>query len=47
MICESVFRKLHKEGIGASVNHTSVITIEEEQRLWDLAILSVGSPKGL
>ena len=45
--CESVFRKLHKEGIGASVNHTSVITIEDEQRLWDLAILSVGSPKGL
>ena len=45
--CESVFRKLHKEGIGASVNHTSVITIEEEQRLWELSILSVGSPKSL
>ena len=44
---EVIYRKLHKDGIGASVKHTSIITIEEEKRLWQLGIMSIDNPKGL
>ena len=45
--CEVVFRDLHKSGIGTSVRHAAVITVEEEDRLWKLAIMSTNTPKGL
>ena len=44
---EVIYRKLHKDGIRASVKHTSIITIEEEKRLWQLGIMSIDNPKGL
>ena len=45
--CEVVFRELRKEGIGTSVRHAAVITMEEEDQLWKLGIMNITTPKGL
>ena len=45
--CDSVYRDLHSKGIGTEVKHASLITPEEEEKLWTTEILSVKTPKGL
>ena len=45
--CETVFRSLHKEGVGVDVHHTPIVTVEKEARLWEMKILDVSNPKGL
>uniref|UniRef100_A0A1X7TLL5 ZMYM2-like/QRICH1 C-terminal domain-containing protein n=1 Tax=Amphimedon queenslandica TaxID=400682 RepID=A0A1X7TLL5_AMPQE len=45
--CETVFRELHKNGVGVDVSHTAVVTAEEETLLWERGILNVSSPQGL
>lgn len=45
--CESVYRSLRKQGVGADVRHTPVVTVAEETKLWDLNILNTTTPKGL
>ena len=32
--CDIIFRGLRKEGIGAKVKHTPIITVDEEKLLW-------------
>ena len=44
---ESVYQSLHKEGVGGEIRHASIITEEEEERLWKLGILGDESPKAL
>ena len=44
--CEVAFCELHKEGIGTSVRHAAVITMEEENQLWKLRIINIIKPKG-
>ena len=41
------FHKLHSDGIGRQVNHTEVISIEEEQKLWESGVLGVSNPLSL
>ena len=45
--CEFVYRSLHKEGVGVQVHHAPLISIEEEDQLWQMNILNVSEPKGL
>lgn len=45
--CDSVYHSLHSTGVGTSVRHTSVITDEEEAKLWDCGILAISNPKSL
>ena len=45
--CNTVYRGLHKAGVGAVVRHTAVFTVEEENKLWENDILSIKSPKAL
>ncbi len=46
--CDSVFRKLCSDGIGAAhVNQTSVFTLDEEQKLWDSGTFSTDNLTGL
>ena len=45
--CDFVYHSLHTSGIGTSVEHTSIITAEEEQKLWDHKIFQIDHPKGL
>uniref|UniRef100_A0A1X7UPB7 Uncharacterized protein n=1 Tax=Amphimedon queenslandica TaxID=400682 RepID=A0A1X7UPB7_AMPQE len=40
--CNTIFWGLRKEGIGAEVKHTPIVTIEEEKQLWDSTILNIG-----
>ena len=42
--CEVAFRK---EGFGTSVRHAAVITVEEEDQLWELRLMNITTPKGL
>ena len=32
--CDTIYRKLHQQGIGAEVRHAAIITVEEEDKLW-------------
>ena len=43
----SLFRQLHESGVGTKVQHTEVITTEEENRLWESGVVGVNSPKSL
>lgn len=45
--CDNIFRGLRKEGIGAKVKHTPIITVDEEKLLWDSDVLNVTTPLGL
>ena len=45
--CDTVYRELRSQGIGTEVNHTPIINMNEEQKLWDTGVLSVNSPVGL
>jgi hypothetical protein len=45
--CDVVYRQLHADGVGVSVRHADVFTIEEEDNLWSLGVLSVGHPRSL
>ena len=44
---DNYFRKLRTEGIGAESKHTPMITIEEENILWEKGVLNTSSPHGL
>ncbi len=46
-VCDSTYRKLRSDGIGADVQHTQVFTPVEEQSLWDSGVLGVTTPKRL
>ena len=39
--CDTVYRDLHSQGIGAAVKHTSTFSLEEEEKLWSTGILSI------
>ena len=41
------FQKLQQDGIGAMVKHTAVISIDEENLLWDQGILGTSNPLAL
>ena len=45
--CDFIFHELHSNGVGVHVRHTPIISDEEEQKLWELGILGVDSPKSL
>ena len=44
---ETVFQGLHREGLGTEVKHAPVISVEEEQKLWESKRLSDDSPEVL
>lgn len=46
-IIDNYFHELHAEGVGAEVKHTSIISNEEEDRLWEEGILGVNTPEAL
>ena len=45
-VCDSVFKKLHPKGIGATTKSPAVLT-PEEKKLWDASVLSLTTPVGL
>ena len=47
--CEFLFRFLHtcRDGVGVQFRHTVVISIDEEDQLWQMNVLNVIEPKGL
>lgn len=45
--CDSIYRDLHRQGIGANVSHAVPFSAEEEKTLWSSHILSDSDPKGL
>lgn len=45
--CDAVYHALHSSGVGVSVRHTSIISAEEEDKLWDNGILGIDTPKSL
>ena len=44
---DNVARGLRNAGIGATVNHTNIITSEAEDLLWSIDILGMSSPRVL
>ena len=44
---DNIARKRRSEGIGAVVKHASIISLEEEERLWEECVLGTTSPKAL
>ena len=44
---DNVARGSRKAGIGATVNHTNIVTSEEEDLLWSIDILRMSSPRVL
>ena len=41
----TVFRRLCLEGIGTEVHHTPIITVDEEEKMWESAVLNITTPK--
>ena len=46
-IINHYFRELLADGVGAEVEHTSLISIEEENELWEKGILRTDTPQAL
>ena len=45
--CDSVYRDLHSKGIGTEVKHASLITPEEEGKLWTAEVFLIKTAKAL
>ena len=45
--CDTIYRDLHSQGIGAAVKHTSTFTPENEEKLWSTGVVSILEPKAL
>ena len=46
-IIDTYFRELRDAGVGAEVKHTSVISKEEENKLWEEGVIGVDTPTSL
>ena len=44
---DSIYKQLHSAGVGVVVKHASIITPEEEDKLWDSGVLNAIEPLGL
>ena len=44
---DSLYRKLHGAGVGATVKKTEPLTSNDEEQLWSSGILDPSSPQGL
>lgn len=44
---DSLFHKLHSEGVGVHVKHAEVITADEEMKLWESGIMGMDNPCSL
>ena len=45
--CDTVYWQLHQQGVGATVRHTTIFSVEEENKLWEAGVLAITSPKAL
>lgn len=45
--CDSVYRGLHSEGVGAQVKHAAIFSVEEETTLWETGVLGDSNPTSL
>ena len=46
-IIDRYFRELRELGVGAEIKHTSVISKDEESKLWESGVLGIESPQAL
>ena len=46
-VCDAVFKKLHRKGIGTQTKATPVLSQDEESILWKKVVLSLDNPVGL
>ena len=46
-VCDSVFKRLHANGIGAETKATAVLSVTEEDKLWECGVMSLDTPVGL
>lgn len=46
-VMDSVFHRLHSEGLGTIVDHAKTISKEDEDKLWASGIMGIGNPKAL
>ena len=46
-VLDNVARQLHKDGVGVSKVQARVITMEEEEQLWEKGIIGTQSPTPL
>lgn len=42
---DTVSRELREAGVGATVKHTPVISVAEEEKLWSTSVLGINSPR--
>ena len=46
-VCDSVFKRLHTKGIGTETKSTAVLSVTEEDKLWETGVISLDTPAGL
>ena len=46
-VCDSIFKRLHRKGIGIETKETAVLSRDDEDTLWDKGVLDLDTPKGL
>ena len=46
-MCDSVFKKLHSKRISPEAKATPVVSVDEEDVLWNKKILDLDTPMGL
>ena len=44
---DSLFSKLHSEGIGRQTKKAEVLSLDEENKLWESGTLNTTTPRGL
>ena len=46
-VLDSLYSKLHSQGVGCSVKKTEILNDEDEEKLWTAGILNPDTPQGL
>ncbi len=44
---DSLFNKLHADGIGRNLKKNEILTVEDEKLLWESGVLNTSTPRGL
>ena len=43
-VCDAVFKRLHRKGVGTEAKVTRMLSEDEENILWEKGVISVVSP---
>ena len=46
-LLENLYKQLHEDGVGTTKAQAEIITLEEEQKIWETGVFGTDTPENL